>query len=638
MRFRTRLAGGFVLALAATTALGACSSSSTSPGGTPTTHGTTSGNTGGSTALPGQYGTVPAPGTDTGKSGTITFAELTTQEPTWIFPVEPSANTTTYDLIWFIQEMWRPLYWTTNGVHPADDPQFDIANAPVYSNNDQTVTFTLKSQYKWSDGQPVTSADVVFLFDEIKASLAENPANWGQYTPQLGIPDEVKSISAPDASTVVMNLTKSVNPTWWTLNELGLLNPIPAHAWAKASATGPTLDYTNPANAKKIYDFLAAQAKDTSTYPSNPLWKVVDGPYTLTSYNATNGDWNMAPNPAYGGPHAKTVLPLNVIGYASTTALFNAIKANAVDIAQVPSADAPQVQSITGNYNDFGYPAFGFNYVAYNFLDKTGDFDKIIGQLYFRQAFAHLEDEQGIIRAIYDNAAGPAYGPVPAIPSTPYTPSTALSNPFPFSIATAVSILKAHGWTVNPGGTDVCSSPGTGASNCGPGIPAGTKLEFNFIYNTDSSVIPELAQNLASDARQAGITMDLQTSNFNTMVSTYNDPAAPKNDNKWAMEDYGGFSISSYPTMLGIFNTPASLNTGGYSDPQADSLMNASIASSNPAAVSNESAYLVAQQPGLFQPLQDRIWVWPKNLSGPAKGFQTLTQFYLNPELMFFTS
>jgi hypothetical protein len=30
--------------------------------------------------------------------------------------------------------------------------------------------------------------------------------------------------------------------------------PIEAHAWAGDSASGPILDFTNPANAKKIYD------------------------------------------------------------------------------------------------------------------------------------------------------------------------------------------------------------------------------------------------------------------------------------------------------------------------------------------------------------------------------------------------
>ena len=40
---------------------------------------------------------------------------------------------------------------------------------------------------------------------------------------------------------------------------------------------------------KKIFDYLTTQAKSLSTYATNPLWQVVDGPYKLSAYNATTG-------------------------------------------------------------------------------------------------------------------------------------------------------------------------------------------------------------------------------------------------------------------------------------------------------------------------------------------------------------
>jgi peptide/nickel transport system substrate-binding protein len=588
-------------------------------------------------ALPSQYGNVPLAAADTGKSGTITVAGLTSAAPTWIFPIVPGANGSVYVQYQFIQESWRPLYVEFNGVHPEEDPSLSIANEPVWSNNDQTVTVTMKPNYKWSDGQPVTSADALAWYYVLKAALKENPANWGNYVPGLGIPDQVKSVSAPNSTTFVMNLTKPVNPEWFTENYLSDITPIPVHAWAKASASGPVLNPAVPANAKAIWDYMNAQSKQLSTYATNPLWQVVDGPYKISAFNPTTGSYTFTPNNAYGGPHAKVMSTLKVIGYASETAAWNAVKSGAVDVAGVPSQDIPQIPSVTGQYNVFGYPAFGFNYVVYNFKDKTANFNNIISQLYIRQAVASLQDQAGIIRAFFHGAAGQAYGPVPAIPSTPFTPADALTNPYPFSVSSAISTLKSHGWTVNPGGTDVCSSPGTASNQCGAGIPAGTKLEWNLIYDSTAQVTIQLVQDLASDARQAGMTINLQSSNFNTMIANDNDPSAPKNDNKWAMEDFGGFSINTYPTMLGIFNTTGSYNIGGYSDPQADSLMNASVSSSNPDAVKNESSYLTQQQPGLFQPLEDRIWVWSKSLSGPPVSIQALTQFQLFSEEWYFT-
>jgi peptide/nickel transport system substrate-binding protein len=630
-----RKAGILAVALASATALAACSSSSATTGGGKS--GTSTGS-GMAATLPQQFGQVPLAAADTGKSGTITFGLLTTVAPTWILPVVPSANGSVYDQYMFIQESWRPLYFATEGANPGIDNALSIANTPVYSNDDKTVTFTLKPNYKWSDGQPVTSADMLFYYYEIKAALKENEANWDQYVPKLGIPDEVTSVSAPNSSTVVMNLAAPVNPEWFTENNLSLMQPMPVHAWAKASASGPILNPAIPANAKAIWDFLYKQSQDTATYATNPLWQVVDGPYKLSEFNPTTGSYTMVPNTTYGGPHAKVVSTLKVTGFASQDAEWNAIKSGAVDVvANIPSQDIPQIPSISGSYNDFGYPSFGFNYVVYNFKDKTSNFNNIISQLYMRKVIASLQDEQGIIKAFFHGAAGPSYGPVPSVPATPFTPADALTDPSPFSVPNAISTLKAHGWTVNPGGTDVCSDPGTGANQCGAGIPAGTKLAWNLIYAAESQVVTEMVQDLASDARQAGITMNLQSSNFNTMIADYNDPSAPKNDDKWAMEDYGGFGIDDYPTMLGIFNTTGVFDVGGYSDPQADALMNASVASSNPDAVKNEASYLTEQQPSLFQPNQDRIAVWSKTISGPPDSFQALTQNYLIPELWYLT-
>ena len=52
-------------------------------------------------------------------------------------------------------------------------------------------------------------------------------------------------MSTPNASTLVINMTKPVNPTWLQedIIDVGMM---PAHAWAKASASGPQLDYTQP--------------------------------------------------------------------------------------------------------------------------------------------------------------------------------------------------------------------------------------------------------------------------------------------------------------------------------------------------------------------------------------------------------
>ena len=395
-----------------------------------------------------------------------------------------------------------------------------------------------------------------------------------------------------------------------------------------------------PANAAKIYNFLSKQSSSLATYASNPLWKVVDGPYTLTAFNASTGAFTMSPNAAYGGPHADKISTLEAQPFTSDTAEFDAVRAGKIDGGYLPLTDLKQVSIVkSGGYNVFGYPDFGFTYVTYNFLDKTGDFNHIIAQLYIRQALAHLEDEQGYIHAFFGGAGGLAYGPVPAVPVSPYTPTDAMTDPYPFSVKDAIALLKAHGWTVNPAGTDSCAKPGTGAGECGPGIPAGTKLAFNLIYTSAPAVIGEMCTDLASQAANAGIKIQLQSSNYNYIITNYDNPVPSGKPyiNKWAMEDFGGFTDAAYPTTLGIFNGPGSLNEGTYSNPIADKLINASVSGGNPSAVKAEAAFLTANQPGLFQPNSDNVIVWKKNLSGPPASFANMTQLFLTPEYWYFT-
>jgi peptide/nickel transport system substrate-binding protein len=412
----------------------------------------------------GVYGAVPKE-TSFGHAGVITVAEQSSYAPTWIFPVVPGANSTTFNDAMFNWEMYRPLYYISNGYSPTETRSMSIAEDPVYTDGDKTVTVTLKGTYKWSDGQPVTSRDILFWYDEMKAALAESAANWTGYTPGLGIPDQVASVSTPSAMSIVFHLTRAVNPSYFTLDQLGSLEPIPAHVWAKSSVNGKLLDFTNPANAKAIYNFLAAQSKDYATYATNPLWQVVDGPYKLSSYNSTSGSFDLTPNTSYDGPHASVMSSIDVEGFASETAAYNAVKAGTTDIAQIPFQDIPGLTSLKSSYSIFGAPGFGFDYISPNFKDTTGDFDKIIAQFYIRQALQHLVNQQGYIDAFMYGAGVQSYSAVPSFPTTPYQPPDAKTNPYPFSISAAVALLK------EPGALTRALSPAPRRLSAGRGSP-----------------------------------------------------------------------------------------------------------------------------------------------------------------------
>ncbi|HEY2576024.1 MAG TPA: ABC transporter substrate-binding protein [Streptosporangiaceae bacterium] len=585
----------------------------------------------------GGFGALPKAAGSALRGGTVSFGLLPGATPQYIFPITPAAESSSFTINDFQKLMWRPLYWPVTGVEPEINYQLSLASAPEFSNGNTTVTIHLAGNYRWSNGQPVEARDVIFSIDLVKAAVKESAANWGNYTPGF-FPDNVAAVTAPNPRTVVMQLTRAYNPEWFLMDELGLIVPLPSAAWARTSAHGPVIDFTSPAEAKQIYDFLNAQSKLVASYAANPLWQTVDGPFRLTAFDAATGANSMVPNPGYTGPYKDHIAHLNQVTFTSNTAEMDALLAHQLTVGTIPGQDIPSIRSLTrAGYDFYGYPGFGWSYMPFNFKNTSGHWNSIIAQLYVRQALAHLIDQNGYINSIYQGAAEPAYGPVPSLPLSQFTPPDAKTDPYPYSIAAAKALLTAHGWHVTSGGTDTCAHPGAGAGRCGAGIPSGTALSFNLIYDSNDSSIQGEDVAFASAAQRAGIKVNLDAKPFNTIITNYNNPSSPAQANAWEMEDFGGFGLLPYPTTNAIFTTTGSFNFGSYSSATADSLIRDSVYSSNRGAVKNEAAFLTRDLPALFLPNTDVVVAWQNKLSGPPSSFAGLTQYAFTPEAWYFT-
>ena len=504
---RSRLA---IVAIAAgSLALTACGAASS--GGSNTASTTT-----------GAFGTLPAASGTPIKGGTITYPVTAGSTPTYIMPILPGEDSTVYNQM-FQYLMYRPLYYSSIGNRPVPNPTLSLAAPAIYSNGNKTVTINMKHNYRWVDGHPVDAQDVLFFIDELRAAVhpvKTNAANFGNYTPG-DFPDNVVSATAPSQYQVVLTLDRAYNPNWFSQTQLSLITPMPSTAWNIAAAGGPHLDFTNPANAKKIYTFLDAEAGKLSTYGSNPLWKDADGPFQLESFTSSTGANTMVANPHYGGPQKPVFDKLQALSFTSLTAEFNAILAGKINQGIIPAADVPQIARVkAAGYNVYGYPNLGFEYIVFNFKDTTNNWDKIIGQLYIRQALAHLQDQAGLIQGVFNGAAAAAYGPVPAVPATNYVPADAATNPYPYSIAAASKLLSDHGWTVRPGGTTTCTRPGTAANQCGAGIPAGANINFTDFYTNDPATAGLETTQLASAAQGRSASRSRRSRRRSTSSST----------------------------------------------------------------------------------------------------------------------
>jgi peptide/nickel transport system substrate-binding protein len=493
------------------------------------------------------------------KGATVTFAEQAGDTPDYIFPLYSLAYWDEGNVNQFQYLMFRPLYWY--GSAGASDqlalnPSLSLANAPVYSDGNKTVTIKLK-HYMWSNGQPVTSRDVEFWINLLKA----NKTDYGPYAPG-GFPDNLTSESYPNASTIVLHLNEAYNPTWFTNNELAEISPLPQHAWDKESATGKVGNYdTSTAGAKAVYKYLNGQAKDLSSYATNPLWQVVDGPFHLSAFTL-EGQATLVPNSHYSGQVKPKIGKLVELPFTSDAAEYNAVLGGTVDYGYLPSTDLPQVSRVEqAGYKVDPWQFWGVNYLYLNYSDNLAG--KEVSQLYVRQALQRLIDQSEDSKAIFGKYAHPTYGPVPTVPSSSYTSDAQTTDPYPYSISAAKSLLVANGWNVVRNGTSTCTRSG----GCGAGIPKGSALSINLTYPAGVPEWQQLSQAWQSSASAVGVKINLTSAPTNQIGSML-EPCKPGAGSCWTAIEYGvGFYFApgpfpdgSYPFDAGLIgNKPADL-------------------------------------------------------------------------------
>ncbi|HLI59235.1 MAG TPA: ABC transporter substrate-binding protein [Solirubrobacteraceae bacterium] len=589
------------------------------------------------------FGTLPPSKGSPTSGGTISVSQATDAVPTFIFPIIDGAHVTT-GTIAFVQQLFMPLYAGPDGAEPKIIySQSAAAGPPIASDGDKTYTIHLKKGLKWANGAPIDANDVLFEYYILRAGVKESAANWAQYIPGQ-FPMSVTSATAPNKYTVVFHLNKAYNPGYFLNNQIQDTDntfPLPSTDWNETAPGQHTNNWKNPAVAKKIFDFLFKQGSVVGKFASNPLWQDVSGPFKLKSFSPTNSSYVLVPNPNYGGsPKANATIDVNT--YTSTTAALNALKGGSLDIDfGVDPSEIAQINPLKSQGIDlYGGPGWGWFGAQYNYLDKTNHFDKIISQLYIRQALAHLQNEPAIIKGIYKGAAVTAYGPTPSAPLSPYAPSDATTAPYPYNPQAAVQLLKSHGWKVVPNGQTTCQKAGSGPGECGAGIPKGTPFKFVWANRpqAESPASVLASQAIASEAKQAaGINIELQTKTFNFLVSNYNNanPAAKKYVNDWGVNNYGGIYEDYYPTQAGIMDHPGTgLNIGSYHTPEADKLINASVYGSTASNVKKEASFFEKSAAVLYGADQDYLIAVnsKKVASTDPAGWLTMTQQQPEPQ------
>ncbi len=579
------------------------------------------------------------------KGGTATVALPPGVTYNWIFPFYAITNASVYNDNQFQWLMYRPLYMFggNSNTDISIDYPLSPANAPVYSNGGKTVTVTMKG-WKWSDGETVGAKSVIFYLNMAEAEKA----NWYAYVKGL-LPDNIVSYKATGPDTLVLQLNHPYASLWYTYNQLSELTPMPL-AWdvtklgAKAGSGGCATDSAADgwAKCKAVYTFLTAQSKIASTYATSPLWKVVDGPWKLSSFN-TDGNVTMVPNPAYSGSPKPHLSAIKFVPFTSDTAEYTALKTGSVDVGSVPTQDLPQ-KPATSNLpatNPLGSKYYleplldyGIQYAQPNFNNPQIGY--IVRQLYVRQAVQMVIDQQGISRAIWRGYATPTSGPAPTTLPNPYVPPIQRENggvgPYPFNIAKAKSLLTSHGWS-EVGGVMTCQDP----AKCGTGIKKGQQLKLTFVYSTGVAAATATWQAIKSDASKAGIDINLVGQSFNTIIGE-SLPCAPMGP-KCSVQvfAFGGWAYDGpgfEPTGEPLFQTGAGSNSGNYSNPTMDKLISETHTTSSLAVYHQYATYTAEQLPFWWVPDPNPFGI--QAVISTLKNVTFSPMFTLLPEFWYF--
>jgi peptide/nickel transport system substrate-binding protein len=276
----------------------------------------------------------------------------------------------------------------------------DLAQSWDISRGGLVITFHLRRNVRWHDGQPFTADDVLFTYQKLRDPKV--------HTPYESDFDEVESVTAPDPYTVRVTYKKAFAPG---LASWGI-GMVPKHIFEKG---------------------------DFNTHPANRA-PIGTGPYRFKEWK-TDEYILLEANPDYfeGKPYLQRYV-YRIIPDESVE--FLEMRNQTIDTMDLTPDQYKAYDSIFEHDQRFRYPSFKYVYFGFNLKNDLFK-DKRI-----RQALAYAIDRQTMVQGIVLGLGQPITGPFP-VTSWAYNSEV---KPWPYDPAKAEALFAECGWKKDASG------------------------------------------------------------------------------------------------------------------------------------------------------------------------------------------
>lgn len=280
------------------------------------------------------------------------------------------------------------------------DLEGELAETWKVSEDQKTITFKLKPDLKWADGQPLTSADILFTWQLVTNEKTQSP-----YASDYQL---VKKAEAPDVRTFSVTYEKAYAPA---LDSWSGLQILPKH-------------------------LLEGKDLHATGFARNP---VGSNYYKLDSW-ITGENLKLSKNPTSVLGQAKIdhlvtrIIPDNSAQFLELMAdNIDSMSLDPIKYSRIIPA-RPDLKEKLALYKELGN---NYTYLGFNLKHKPFD-DKRV-----RQAINYAIDKQEIIDGVLLGLGESV--------ASPYKPGTRWSNPalkpYDYDKAKAISLLKEAGFT-----------------------------------------------------------------------------------------------------------------------------------------------------------------------------------------------